>query len=468
MPKLPDSPLTRTATTLAGTILTGVSAALIVLLAVIELIGLGGGLRLQVAAYAILPGVLVLGLILVAIGLWRQSRRARRQERAAGVPHARPILDLNQAGTRRMLVSALLLGAAVLIILGGAGYRGIEVLDSTPFCSEACHSVMQPEASAHARSPHADVDCVECHIGPGALSFVKAKMNGTMEMIEVFLNNYPRPVPTPVHQLRPARIVCEQCHWPAAFVGDRLVIHTHYGEDAANTPTQTVLLLHVGGQAGKTNTGIHWHVGSGVRIRYLADPSRKSIYSVELTTPDGAQKTFKNDAVPPVDAEWRAMDCMDCHNRPTHIFRTPAQVIDVALRDGTIDTSLPFVKREALRVLQTQYATQEQARTGISRDIAAFYSGNYPDVAANRAAAVTDAGKVLGDLWCDNVFPQMKVTWDTYANNLGHDQSPGCFRCHDNKHITAKAEKISKKCELCHAVVAQDEPAPQVLKDLQQ
>jgi NapC/NirT cytochrome c family, N-terminal region len=466
MPK-PDFVLTRNTTSLVGTLLAAVSAILIVLLAVLELAGLGGGLRLQLAAYVILPGIMVLGLILLAIGIWRQRRRARREARAAGIPYLQPVVDLNKPGTRRALLAALALGVAAFIILVGAGYRGIEVLDATPFCAQACHTVMQPEASSHARSPHADVDCVDCHIGPGARWFVKAKINGTMELLEVLLNSYPRPIPTPLHTLRPARVVCEQCHWPAAFVGDRLVIHTRYGDDAANSPTQTVLLMHVGGEAGHGNTGIHWHVASGVHIRYLADPSRQSIYSIELTTPDGAQKSFKNDAVPPVDAQWRAMDCLDCHNRPTHIFATPTKAIDGALAEGRIDTSLPFVKREGLRVLQAQYPTQEQARTAISRDITAFYRTNYPEVASARASAVSDAAKVLGELWCDNVFPQMKVTWDTYANDLGHQESPGCLRCHDNRHVTAKGEKIPKKCELCHNVVAEDEPAPQVLKELE-
>jgi hypothetical protein len=451
-----------------GAMLTAACAALIVLLSALAITGLSDSLHFRILAYLILPALLVLGLVLLGVGLWLERHRRRKAARRSGSATPWPVIDLNNSATRGALLLVLLSGGATAIILAGAGYQGIQVLESVQFCSQACHLQMQPEASAHDRSPHANVACVECHVGPGFGAWVDSKINGLQEMVEVATNTYPRPIPTPVRQLRPARVVCEQCHWPAAFVGDRLIVHTHYAEDEANTPTKTVLMLHVGGQAGKINSGIHWHVGRGVRIRYLADPSRESIYTVELTTPEGAQKVFATQAVPPVDAQWRNMDCIDCHNRPTHIFRTPAQEVDAALLDGRIDTSLTFIKREAMRVLQAQYPSHKQARTAISREITAFYRTNYPDLAAARASAVTEAGTALGDIWCNNVFPQMKVTWNTHPNHLGHDaQSPGCMRCHDNKHVTAAAEKISKKCDLCHNVVAQDEAAPEALKALE-
>ena len=448
-----------------GVIVAAICAILIVALSALALTGLADSLNLRIVAYLILPGVFALGLVLIPLGLWLQRRRERKA--ASGAPATPlPVVDLNSAAARRTLLLATLLGTVALILLGAAGYQGVEVLESVQFCGQACHTTMQPEATAHARSPHANVACVTCHVGPGASWFVKSKINGLWEMVEVATNSFPRPIPTPIHNLRPARVVCEQCHWPNAFVGDRLIVHTHYGEDAANTQTKTVLMLHVGGQVGKVNSGIHWHVGAGNRIRFLADPSREAIYSVELTTPDGAQKIFKNDAVPPVDAQWRVLDCIDCHNRPAHGFGDPTQAVDAALDDGRIDTSLPFIKREAMRLLKQQYPSEEQARAEISREITGFFRTNYPDVASGHASAVSQAGLVLGELWSTNVFPQMKVAWNTYPNHIGHQQSPGCQRCHDNKHVTPAGEKISKKCDLCHNVVADDEADPQVLKDL--
>ena len=460
---------TRTLTSRIGVILAVLSAALMALLSVLFAMGLqGGGPFPRLVGYVILPGVFIVGLLLIPTGMWLRRRSARRAAaRAQSHAPPLPVIDLNDAATRTSLVGLLLIAIGCVVILAGAGYQGVEILDSTEFCAQACHVVMQPEAVAHARSPHADVPCAQCHVGPGASWFVKAKINGLQEMVELALNDYPRPIPTPIDNLRPARVVCEQCHWPARFVGDRLVIHTHYGQDEANSVTRTVLMVHIGGQAGRSLSGIHWHVGPGVAVRYLSDPSREHIYTVELDTPDGARKTYKNAAAVPADARWRTMDCVDCHNRPSHTFREPGEEIDAALEDGRIDTSLPFIKREGLRVLQLDYPSQAQARSSISRAIDDFYRTQQPAVASGRASAVAEAGKALGDIWCWNVFPQMKVTWDTYPNHLGHQQSPGCLRCHDNKHVTETGEKISRSCDLCHNVVAEDEASPAVLKSLQ-
>jgi hypothetical protein len=459
--------LTRNFLSLAGVLLAGLAGVLIVLLALLGALGVTAGSFTGILAYLVLPGVLVTGLLLIPVGLWLQRRREHAAAAKGGSPPPLPVIDLNRPTTRGALVIAVLLVLSVLVILAGAGYKGVEILESTEFCGQACHVTMQPEAVAHARSPHANVACVQCHVGPGAQWFVKSKINGLWEMAEVALDIYPRPVPTPIHTLRPAPEVCQECHWPTRFVGDKLVVRSHFKEDEANSQTKNVLMLHVGGQVGKGANGIHWHVGTGTKVRYLADHSRETIYTVELTSADGSVKTFKTSATPPVDAQWRTMDCVDCHNRPSHIYRDPAVEIDAALTDGRIDTSLPYVKREGLRVLKTDYASEAQARAAISKEIDAFYRAQYPAVTTERASAVAQAGKALGDIWSWNVFPQMKVTWNTYPNHIGHQQSPGCQRCHDNKHVTETGAKISKKCDVCHNVVAEDEAAPEVLKALE-
>jgi hypothetical protein len=458
--------LTRNSLGLIGVILTALSAMLVIALSALALAGLGGNTDWSILSYVILPGTLVVGLLLIPLGLGLQRRRERRAGSKASPP-ALPIIDLNDATTRASVVGILLLSVGCVVILAGAGYKGVQVLDSTRFCAQACHVVMQPEAVAHQRSPHAFVACVQCHIGPGAEWFVRAKINGLKEMAELALNDYPRPIPTPLSNLRPARVVCEQCHWPAAFVGDRLVIHTQYGEDEKNSPTKTVLMVHVGGQAGTSPAGIHWHVGPGVTVRYLSDPSREHIYTVEVNAPNRVQRTFKNAAVPPADAQWRTMDCIDCHNRPAHKFHDPGEEIDAALGDGRIDKSLPFIKREGMRVLTIAYSSQSRARSDISRAIDQFYRTQYPALATGGASAVARAATALGDIWSWNVFPQMKVTWDTYPVHIGHQQSPGCLRCHDNKHVTETGEKIPRDCDLCHNVLADQETAPPVLNSLQ-
>jgi hypothetical protein len=270
-----------------------------------------------------------------------------------------------------------------------------------------------------------------------------------------------------VHNLRPARETCEQCHWPNKHVGDKLEVHPKFADDEANSATKTVLLMKVGGQRGSASTGIHWHVDPGVKIRFLSDPSRQNIYDVEMTPADGKMKTFKTAEKPEGPTEWRAMDCVDCHNRPSHTYKLPGTEIDSALDDGRIDKTLPFIKREGLRILKGTYTSQDEAHAAISRELDAFYKAKYSELATSKAAAITAAGKALGDIYAWNVFPMMKVTWGTYPNNLGHtDDSPGCMRCHDKKHVAADGAKITGSCNACHAVLADDEADPQILKDL--
>jgi hypothetical protein len=240
-------------------------------------------------------------------------------------------------------------------------------------------------------------------------------------------------------------------------------VRVHYSEDEQNTELHNVLLVKVGGQHGRTSSGIHWHVDPGVAIRYLTDPTRETIYDVEMTLADGTQKLYKTKDEAPADAEWRTMDCVDCHNRPSHIYRAPQTEIDAALDQGTIDKTLPFIKREGLRAVQVEYPSHEAARAGIAKDVAAFYAANYPQAPK---AAVEQAGKALGDIYSWNVFPAMKVTWNTYPNHIGHQDSPGCFRCHDRKHRTDDGDRISKDCDSCHTVLAEDDPDPAILRQI--
>jgi hypothetical protein len=330
----------------------------------------------------------------------------------------------------------------------------------------ACHKVMEPEYTAFQRSPHARVGCAGCHIGPGAEWFVKAKISGSWQLIAVAFDLYPRPIPTPVHSLRPANGTCEQCHWPTKFMGDRLKVRTHFAEDETNTELKTALMVKVGGKQAGQSHGIHWHTDPNHVLRYRADPSREKMYEIELTDRiAGSKKLFKIEEPAPEGTEWRTMDCVDCHNRASHIYRTPQWEIDQALSDGRIDRSLPFIKREGMRILtEKEYESHAEARAGIAAAVKAFYAQNYPDLAGT--PAVEQAGKALGDAYAWNNFAHMKVRWNTYPDHIGHQDSPGCFRCHDNKHKTATGEKIGKKCSTCHTIVADEESDSAVLQEL--
>jgi hypothetical protein len=371
----------------------------------------------------------------------------------------------------------VLLTIVNVVILGTASYKGVEVMDSTAFCGATCHSVMTPEYTAYRRSPHARVKCVACHIGPGADWFVKSKLSGAWQVVATAFDLYPRPIPTPIHNLRPARETCEQCHWPTKFVGDRLKVITHYSDDEANTGLKTVLLMRVGGVEGRKSQGIHWHVDPAIRIRYLSDESREHIHEVELTRADGTVLTFtrpgEKDGVP-AEGEaaespqgWRVMDCVDCHNRPTHIYRMPEDAIDAAIEQGRIDRSLPYVRREGLKLLREDYASHEEARRSIADRLGAFYSEQYPQLAADGREKIEQASRVLGDLFCTNVFPSMKVEWGTYPSHIGHMNDPGCFRCHDDELQASDGQTVPQDCDTCHTLLAMEEKSPEVLKTLQ-
>ena len=254
-----------------------------------------------------------------------------------------PVWDLNVDRVRRYVL--VFLGASVLnvAILAVATYKGVEVMESVSFCGTTCHTVMNPEYTTYQRSPHARVACVECHIGSGADWFVKSKLSGTWQVISVAFDLYERPIPVPVHNLRPARETCEQCHWPSKFVGDRLKVITHYDDDVANTEKKTVLLLRVGGvhgrDAARESTGTWTPTRDPLPARREAGDDLRGRAGGRT-----ARDAVRRPAAPrrSAAAAWRIMDCIDCHNRPSHVYRLARDELDAAIREGSIDPALPL------------------------------------------------------------------------------------------------------------------------------
>jgi hypothetical protein len=451
---------------LIGTLMMVLSLLFIAALLVMQAMGFEGGAYLGIVTFVLLPIIFLGGVAIVPLGIWLQKRRdARAAAEGRPIGHL-PVLDLNSEKTRGVLLGFVALAVPVLAVGAGLTYKAVHYMDSTEFCGMACHKVMEPEHTAFQRSPHVSVGCAGCHIGPGAQWFVKAKISGSWQLIAVALDLYPRPIPTPVHSLRPANGTCEQCHWPTKFLGDRLKVRTHFAEDETNTELKTALMVKVGGKQAGQSHGIHWHTDPNHVLRYRADPTREKMYEIELTDQiAGSKKLFKIEEPAPEGTEWRTMDCVDCHNRASHIYRSPEFEVDLALAEGRIDRSLPYIKREGVRILmEKEYPSHEEARAGITAAVKAFYAGTYPDLADS--PAVEQAGKALGDAYCWNNFPHMKVTWNLYPNHIGHQDSPGCFRCHDNKHKTETGEKIGKKCGTCHNIVAEEESDSKLLQEL--
>ncbi len=456
--------ITRNGVSLFGTGLAVAALVLIVCLFFMEQLGFHGGPYLGIVIFLILPALFVVGLILIPLGNWLLHRRVRRDPEHADKPTL-PVFDLNQPKTRRWLL--ILTGATMfnIVIVAGATFKGVEVMETVEFCGLVCHSVMEPEHTAFQRSSHARLTCADCHIGPGADWFVKSKLDGAWQIVSVTFDLYPRPIPTPLHDLRPARETCEQCHWPTRFVGDRLDIRTHFEEDEANTELTTALLLKVGGLAGQRSHGIHWHVDPDVQIRYRSDETREKIWEVEYSEGDNETKVFRERNAPE-GGLWREMDCVDCHNRPSHNYQAPDDEIDVALRDGLIDRTLPYIKKEGLRIIDARYESHDAARADIAEQLTAYYAESYPELFDERSDDISQAANVLGNIYTVNVFPQMEVWWNTYPEHIGHERSDGCYRCHGRRLRTEDRETISRDCDICHTVLAEREQDPDILTQL--
>lgn len=449
-----------------GVNLTTLSGVLLVILLLLSVIGAPTNPYLGAVTFLVLPFFFVLGLVLIPIGAWHYRRRLARAEREGPLF---PVYDLNAPPVRTRLVLLAALTLVNIVILGVVAFRGIEYMDSVEFCGGTCHPVMKPEFTAYQGSPHARVRCVDCHIGPGASWFVQSKLSGTRQVFKQILHTWPTPVETPITNLRPSRDTCEQCHWPEKFHDDRLTVRRHFQEDEANTPLQSVLRLKVGGGSADSglHPGIHWHVSSDVY--YRSDAKREAIPWVRVERRDGSIAEFTAaDGVPDSIAARpaRRMDCIDCHNRPTHIYRLPGRALDEALAGGRVSGDLPYIKREALAALTADYADEAAARAGIAARLTGFYRESYPEVAAQRAEALAQAIDVTQRIWARNVFPEMKVGWGTYTDHIGHQDAPGCFRCHDEQHATPEGATISQDCSTCHSLLALEEEQPAVLETL--
>ena len=457
-----------------GAALTTGAAIVIIAMVVIGLVVPSESPYIGIVGFLVMPSLFVLGLLLIPLGLWVARRRG------GGIPQQ---IDLRAPTVKRAVGLVALLTAANVIILGLASYRGLHHMDSPQFCGQVCHDVMSPEFTAFTNSPHARVSCVECHIGPGAPWFVRSKLSGLGQVFAVAFDTYPRPIPSPVENLRPSRDTCEQCHWPARFTGDRVRVITRYAEDERNTPLKTVLVLHIGG--GRAEGGIHsWHIDPRRQTSYVSDATRETISLVQVREPGGKVLTFRSPAPAPQGAtpasattnaetsrgepagERREMDCIDCHNRPTHVFELPGPALDTAMLAGRIDPALPWIKkvgREALEAAGT--GTRQQGLAAIDRHVRGFYQSS--GLAASHAPAIDAAVRELHAIYQRNVFPHMKVTWGTYPTHIGHERSPGCFRCHDGEHAAEDGAVIRQDCDICHTILAVEEENPEVLAQLQ-
>ena len=415
-----------------------------------------------IVVFFVLPLILFVGLAVVPVGIFIGKRRIRE-----GLDKGP--LDRKSA-LRRIAWFFAITGAVNVLIGTQVTYRAVKHMDTPNFCGVSCHS-MNPQFAAYQNSPHSRVECVECHVAPGAAGWISSKTNGLRQLVETVLKTAPKPIPSALasNRLVPARETCENCHWPQMFGGVRLRVFSRYADDESNTRSDTVLLLFVG---GNKISGIHGaHTSPDIHIRYAAaDPARQTIPWVEYRNDrTKTERTFVTADGPPRSADDLPkfeMGCVDCHNRPTHSFDLPDRAVDKALASGDISISLPFIRKVSVELLKAAYSTRDEATSKLPAALAEYYRQNHPDVYAQRSDDIRHAAQAVLAIYERNVFPDLKVGWGTYPNNLGHVDFPGCFRCHDGSHTAGDGKTIDQQCDTCHQVLASDEASPEILKTL--
>jgi hypothetical protein len=446
--RLPDT--VRNPVSLLGMAIATAMAAVFLCLAALHLAGWLPNPYIGLLIFVALPLLFLGGLALIPLGAWMAARR-----RARGVESDWPVIDLRQPRQRSIALTVVALTAVNIVIVALATYGGVHAMESNAFCGQVCHMTMEPEAAAHRVWPHAQVSCTACHVGPGAGSFVEAKLAGTRQLLHVMTNRVPKPVPPPAELIQTARATCEGCHWPEKFRGDIVKVVRDYLADEANTEQTTTLRLHVGGGSRRlgSGAGIHWHMNLDNQIDFIAaDDREQTIPYVKVTNRQGETREYFAEGATRqqlAGKTMRRMECMDCHNRPAHTFYfTPERAVSAALAEGRLPRELPFVRREAVNAIREKYPDRQKALAEIERRLTAFYAGQ----GGADATLVRRAVAVTQDVWSTNVFPAMNVTWGTYPNHIGHVDSPGCSRCHDDSHKTADGKVISQDCELCHTL----------------
>lgn len=456
------APLAKNMISMVGMIIALISLANIAFLVVADATGAHNP-YVGILAYAVVPGFLCLGLGIFVLGMLLERRRRRRLAPDAFPEY--PTLDLNSDRTRRIfIVTTIGLFFFIVVSLLGS-YQAYEFTDSDQFCGLVCHKVMKPEYTAYKQSPHARVGCVNCHVGAGAGWYVRSKLSGAYQLYSVMFNKYPRPIQTPVANLRPARETCETCHWPEKFYGAQLKVFTHFQYDEANTPRETRMLIKTGGGSPSTGVvaGIHWHMFTQNQIEYVAsDRQRQKIEWVRIKnrrTGETEEYFAQDSKMKPAEiaaTPKRTMDCIDCHNRPTHIYVPPDRSVDRALLAGLIDRTIPYIKQQAVEAISADYKTTPEALAGIEKSLRDYYAKTYPAVYTTKRAAVDQAIATSKDIFTKTRFPEMGVDWRTHPDNIGHFYFVGCFRCHDNQHVAKDGKVIKKDCHICHDVLSEE------------
>lgn len=461
---LPNS--TKNWTSIIGATIAIITLIMIVFLFIISSVFNQGGSYLGILIYIILPAFLISGLILIPIGMWRK-RKTFKFENEDEKSKSLPFVDLNDP-KHRNAAFVFILGTVLFLFVSALGsYQAFHFSESVSFCGKTCHNIMIPEFTAYQNSPHARVKCVECHVGEGADWYVRSKLSGLRQVYKTLMDEVPKPIATPIQNLRPARDICEKCHWPQKFYSRSIRMERHYLRDEENSEWDINLEMKVGAKfsAMGLEEGIHWHINPNVKIEFVAtDISRQEIPWVKYTNTETGKETIFKSTETDIEQseldklEMRQVSCIDCHNRPSHKYNPPELFINSAITAGNISKDIPDIKSVAIDICSEDYSSTDTALIAISSEIKNYYSENYPDFSEENGEILNTAITSIQNQFSKNIFPEMKVRWDKYPVNIGHIKTNGCFRCHDNEHVSEDGKIIPKDCNLCHLINSQGPP----------
>ncbi|NOZ35991.1 MAG: cytochrome C [Chlorobi bacterium] len=457
--KLPNS--FYNTTSFFGSLIAGFTFLLIVFLFVITTFFTQSGNYLGLITFILLPGIFIIGLLMIPLGMILKNKR---EKKTGIIENKWKVIDLNKTSTRNAMI-VFVIGSFIILFASSIGsYKAFHYTESVKFCGQLCHKVMNPEYTAYLQSPHARVKCVECHVGEGADWYVKSKLSGLYQVYSVIFDKYSKPIPTPISNLRPARETCEKCHWPDKFYPNKLVTIRSYITDTVNSECDITLKMKIssGISALGHAEGIHWHINPNVKIEYISKSNHKdTIPWVKYTNLETGKVTVFQDVNEPLAPEemlhlqTSEMDCMDCHNRPSHSFKSPSDYVDDGINKGIIPKDLKFIKQISMQVLTVRTSTTDSSLNYIKDNITSFYKDKHPDIYKTQKSSIDKAITGIQNEFSKNSFPEMNVYNTSYANHIGHQQTKGCFRCHSGNMAAEDGTIIRNDCNLCHSIVAE-------------
>jgi hypothetical protein len=448
--------------TIIGALIAALNLLLIILLFLISTIFKQNDTYLGLFIYIILPGFLLLGLIMIPIGI-AVSRKKKTESSAEGKKRL-PNIDLNNSRHRKAFVIFTIATIIILFLSTYGSFEAYHLTESVEFCGTLCHKVMEPEYTAYQNSAHANVACVDCHVGTGASWYVKSKLSGLHQVYAVATNSYPTPIETPLHDLRPARETCEKCHWPQKFYARNLQTNKYYLTDSLNSEWDVILQMKIGPEYSDLgfSEGIHWHINPDISIEYISENDKREVITyVKYTNKATGEITeYKNPGIEISDdtiaaTTPRIMDCIDCHNRPSHVYNSPPVYFDKAILTGEVPGEIPFIKRTAMGILRNTFTDKDTAFMQIRDGIVNYYKSDFSDYFEKNSALIEKSVVATQKAYSQNTFPHMRVTYDAYPDHIGHLEVEGCFRCHNDAFTSDTGVKISKDCNLCHTIIGQ-------------